>query len=89
LSFVPTISRFLGIVISMYHNDHSPEHFHARCAGDEAIISIERPSLIDGSLSPRVLGLVLEWAARHQDELRLNWMLARNQRPLNQIAPLD
>lgn len=27
---MPIISRFLGILISMYWNDHAPPHFHAR-----------------------------------------------------------
>jgi len=27
---MPIISRFLGIMISMYWNDHSPPHFHAK-----------------------------------------------------------
>jgi len=27
---MPTISRFFGIVIAMYFDDHGPPHFHAR-----------------------------------------------------------
>jgi hypothetical protein len=26
---MPEISRFLGIVISIYYNEHNPPHFHA------------------------------------------------------------
>jgi len=26
---LPEISRFLGIIIAMYYNDHNPPHFHA------------------------------------------------------------
>ena len=26
---MPEISRFLGITITMYFNDHMPPHFHA------------------------------------------------------------
>ena len=29
-SLLPEISRFLGVVIAMYYNDHDPAHFHAR-----------------------------------------------------------
>jgi hypothetical protein len=29
---VPTISRFMGIVIAMFFDDHGPPHFHARHA---------------------------------------------------------
>ena len=31
---MPEISRFYGIVISMYYDDHNPPHFHVRYGGD-------------------------------------------------------
>jgi len=35
---MPELSRFFGIVVRMYFNDHHPAHFHA-CYGDsEALI---------------------------------------------------
>ena len=34
---MPVISRFYGILIVMYFNDHNPPHFHAKYSGDEAI----------------------------------------------------
>lgn len=67
---VPEISRFFGIVIAMYFSDHPPPHFHARYGKEKALVSIDRLGLIRGHLSPRVLGLVVEWAAEHQEELR-------------------
>lgn len=27
---MPEISRFFGIVIAMYYNEHNPPHFHVR-----------------------------------------------------------
>jgi len=33
---MPEISRFLGIVIAMYYNDHAPPHFHARYGGSRS-----------------------------------------------------
>ena len=38
---MPELSRFYGIVIKMYFDDHDPSHFHAEYAEDEAVISIE------------------------------------------------
>ncbi len=35
------------------------------------------------------MGLVMEWASRHQDELMADWDLARQQAALNNIAPLE
>src|ERR1700752_4193023 len=38
---MPTISRFYGVVIRMFHNEQAPPHFHAEYAGSVAAISIE------------------------------------------------
>lgn len=38
---MPTISRFHGLVIEMYFNDHVPPHFHARGAGRLARVRID------------------------------------------------
>jgi hypothetical protein len=85
---MPEISRFLGIVIRMFPGDHNPPHFHAIYGDDEALIEIQRLSVFAGRLSPRVLGLVMEWATLHQRELLEDWNRARNRRPLERIEPL-
>ena len=85
---MPEISRFYGIVIKMYFDDHDPSHFHAEYAEDEAVISIETLAVIAGRLRPRALGLVAEWAALHQKELREAWLKAKNLEPTGKIAPL-
>ncbi|SHI69901.1 protein of unknown function [Cruoricaptor ignavus] len=38
---MPEISRFYGIVIYMYLQDHNPPHFHARYEEYEIMIGIE------------------------------------------------
>lgn len=45
--------------------------------------------MLDGNLSHRAKGLVVEWASQHQDELRNEWELARTRQPLVLIAPLE
>ena len=37
---MPEISRFFGIVIKMFFDDHNPPHFHAEYSGDVALIDI-------------------------------------------------
>jgi hypothetical protein len=86
---MPEISRFFGIIIAMYYNDHPPPHFHVRYGQQKAIIEIQSLAVLEGKLSPRVLGLVIEWAASHQAELLQNWELARQQDPLEPIQPLE
>ncbi|MEP6543818.1 DUF4160 domain-containing protein [Microcoleus vaginatus GB1-A2] len=51
---MPELSRFLGIIITMYYNDHPPPHFHARYNQQKAIIDIETLSILEGKLSPRI-----------------------------------
>jgi hypothetical protein len=86
---MPEISRFFGIIIAMYYNDHPPPHFHVRYGGQKAIIAISTLSLLRGELAPRVFGMVMEWAALHQAELLENWDSARQQATLRKIAALE
>jgi len=55
---MPEISRFFGIIMAMYYEDHAPPHFHVRYGDHRAIETLEA---IAGRLPPRALGLVLEW----------------------------
>jgi Domain of unknown function (DUF4160) len=85
---VPTISRFFGITITMYFDDHAPPHFHARQADGEAKVRIDVIELIDSTLDRRHLRLVLAWAELHKDELAQNWRRARAGETLSEIEPL-
>jgi hypothetical protein len=85
---VPTISRFFGISIAMFFDDHGPPHFHARHADGSAKVRIDTLEVIDSSLGRRQLRFVLAWAELHQDELSENWKLARSGEILNPIEPL-
>jgi hypothetical protein len=88
ISGVPTISRFFGIVIAMFFDDHRPPHFHARHADGSAKIRIDPVEVIDSTLGRRQLRLVLAWAELHQEELLENWRLARAGETLSEIEPL-
>lgn len=58
------MSRFLGIIISFYYDEHNPPRFHE--------LKIQ-----EGSLPKKVIALVLEWAYEHRDELINDWELAQ------------
>jgi hypothetical protein len=66
---MPEICRFLGIVITMYFDEHNPPHFHVRYNEHRASIEIESLNVIAGTIPARVRGLVEEWAELHQQEL--------------------
>jgi hypothetical protein len=85
---VPEISRFLGIVIRMYYRDHAPPHFHAEYGDYEIVVEIES-GVVEGRFPRRSVQHVLEWFEAHRDELREDWRLARESRPLKPIPPLE
>jgi len=85
---MPVISRFYGILIIMYFNDHNPPHIHAKYAGYEAIFNFNK-DVIEGELPARARKFVPEWMQQHQHELQENWERARRGEPLNSIAPLE
>ena len=85
---MPEVSRFYGIVIRLHFDDHPPPHFHAEYGDDEALITIGTLAVISGHLPGRALGLVVEWASLHQDELSRLWSQAQNKERLAKITPL-
>jgi len=85
---MPEVSRFFGISIRLYFDDHNPPHFHAIYGDAEAELGIEPIALLGGRFPPRALGMVMEWAAEHQHELMANWELMRNDQGPNRIDPL-
>jgi hypothetical protein len=76
-----------GIVIYFYYDDHPPPHFHALYEGLDAQFDLDG-NLLKGSLSPKAVKLIQEWASVNKEALLENWGLAQNNQPLNWIAPL-
>ncbi|KXB09224.1 hypothetical protein AKJ60_00655 [candidate division MSBL1 archaeon SCGC-AAA385M11] len=70
---MPEIARFLGIIISMYFDEHEPPHFHVRYNEYRAAVSIRELNVIAGFLPAKVRGIVQEWAELHQKELLDMW----------------
>lgn len=70
---MPEICRFLGVVITMYFDEHNPPHFHARYNEYRAAMSISDLNVIAGQLPAKVRGLVQEWAEEHRAELLNIW----------------
>lgn len=86
---MPIISRFFGIKIAMYLDDHGYPHFHAYHADGAAKIRIDSLEVISGNLKRRQLRFVLAWAELHQSELEENWHRARASETLREIEPLQ
>ena len=85
---MPELSRFLGIVIYMYFNEHNPPHFHVEYNEYKASISIKELGLLEGKLPSKVRSLVIEWAQEHQGELLDNWNTIQATGEYHKISPL-
>ncbi len=85
---MPIISKFLGIIITMYWDDHNPAHFHVKYGEYEATVEI-KSGIVNGKLTPRVLGLVQEWRTLNEMALMEDWELSRKHEGLKQIKPLE
>jgi len=84
---MPEISRFFGIRVEMFYDDHIPPHFHARYEGQRAAFMLNG-DLMEGSFSGQAHRLVREWVSQHEGALAENWELAQQHLPLKRIPPL-
>jgi len=86
---MPEISRFLGIIIRMFFDEHNPPHIHAEYQGSKAVFDLNG-NITRGDLGSRTAGrLVREWIDMHSNELREDWELAQAGKEIKKIAPLD
>jgi hypothetical protein len=85
---MPELSRFLGMVVSMYFDDHNPPHFHVKYNDNRALIAIDDFKVLEGSLPARILGLVVEWADLHKEELMRDWEMVKSTGKYFKIDPL-
>ncbi len=81
---MPEISRFYGLVIYMFFNDHNPPHFKVKYGEFEANVKIENGTVLNGDLPISRLKLVMAWAEIHKDELLKMW----NSKEFHKIEPL-
>lgn len=82
------ISRFFGIIIRMFFDDHDPPHIHVEYQGCKAIFDFNG-NLINGNLNSKTATrLVREWIDLRINELEVDWTLAQAGKQMNKIDPL-
>ena len=84
---MPEISRFYGIVIKMFFDDHNPPHFHVEYQEYDAIVHIQ-DGVMKGEMPKRALKMVFEWMELHREELLLNWNSMQSTGDYIKIEPL-
>ncbi|MBE9466343.1 DUF4160 domain-containing protein [Dyadobacter subterraneus] len=86
---MPEISRFLGMIIKMFFDDHNPPHFHVEFQEYRAIINIKTADIVEGYLPPKQLKLIQLWTSIHEQELLENFVnLGKDFKSWNKIDPL-
>ena len=86
---MPEISRFFGIIIRMYFDEHNPSHIHVEYQGNKSVFDLNG-NITKGDLGSRTaVRLVREWIDMHALELREDWALAQAGKEIKKIAPLD
>ena len=84
---MPLITKFYGIIITMYWNDHLPPHFHAKFGEYKALFDLDG-NIIKGEFPSNQRKLVEAWVVLHKEELAADWELARESVPVLPIDPL-
>jgi hypothetical protein len=73
----------------MNYDEHPPAHFHVRYQEHRAKFRTDDLRMFEGWLPPRIRGFITEWAALHHEELIAAWDLARLEKPIPNIKPLE
>ncbi|MCH8010937.1 MAG: DUF4160 domain-containing protein [Candidatus Marinimicrobia bacterium] len=85
---MPIVSRFFGIIIRMYYDEHTPPHIHAEYQSKKAVFDFYG-NIIRGNLNSRTATkLVREWIDISLTDLEEDWKLARGGKEIKKIEPL-
>lgn len=85
---MPIISRFFGIIIRMFYDEHNPAHIHAEYQDKKAIFDFYG-NILKGDLGSRTATkLIREWIDLHISEIEEDWALAGAGKEIKKIEPL-
>ncbi|MXY22311.1 MAG: DUF4160 domain-containing protein [Dehalococcoidia bacterium] len=88
---MPELSRFLGMVVQMYADDHPGPHFHIRYEGQNAAVFYLRSMRLRndrGRLPASQARAIRGWAELHEEELLENWERLERYERTARIPPL-
>ena len=84
---MPEISRFYGIIIQMFFNEHNPPHFHAEYGEFRISINLDN-EVVKGFMPKRALKLIFEWMELNRNEIIENWEKCQIGKIPDKIKPL-
>lgn len=82
---MPEISRFYGILIKMFFDEHNPPHFHAIYGEYNGMFELNPLQMNEGDLPKNAKRMVLEWAQEYKAELLKMW----NEQNITKLPPLE
>ncbi len=82
---MPEITRFYGIIIKMFFNEHNPPHFHAVYGEYNGTFDLNTLEMTEGDLPAKAKDLIKEWAAQYKNELLKMW----NTQNITKLPPLE
>ncbi|MBW1617041.1 MAG: DUF4160 domain-containing protein [Deltaproteobacteria bacterium] len=85
---MPEISRFFGIIIRMFYDEHNHPHFHAEYFGNKALFDFQGNIIKGNLLSKTAIRLVREWTDVYETKLEEAWALAKENKKIKKIDPL-
>ena len=84
---MPEISRFYGIIVSLFWKDLNPPHIHFVYGGYECSISV-LDRIVDGQAPAKVIAKVNEWLDLHEAEILSLWEKAQRGEKIGRVEPL-
>ena len=82
---MPIISKFFGIIIRMFYDEHNPPHLHSDYQGNKAVFDFQG-NMIKGDLRSRTaIKLVREWIDINLADLEEDWQLARERKEREEL----
>ena len=81
---MPAISRFYGITIKMFVNDHNPPHIHVIYGEYIGIVDLNNMEMVNGDLPINAQKLVKKWIINYRKDLLHMW----NTKDLRYLMPL-
>jgi len=86
---MPIISKFFGIVVRMFYDEHNPPHIHVEHQNKKALFDFSG-NILRGDLDSRTATrLTREWIDMHAPDLQEDWELAKSGKEIKSIAPLN
>ena len=86
---MPEISRFFGIRIAMFFEEHNPPHFHAQYQNFKAIYAINTGARMEEKMPPKLEKVIANWAQKYRKELLENWELMKTEKTFKKIKGAD